>query len=102
MLCDHSFAPLLKSYIIYVVQFRWVKWNEEHAAGHGCSIPEIESVVRQAGRGYPRRCGPGKLLVVGRGQGGRPVKVIYVLDDDGTAFVIHAMPMTTGWRRRRG
>ena len=76
--------------------------NEEHATQHGCSIPEIESAVRNAGRGYPRRCGPGKLLVVGRGEGGMPVKVIYLLDDDGTAFVIHAMPMTTRRRRRRG
>jgi hypothetical protein len=41
-----------------------------------------------------------KRLVIGRGQGGRFVKVIYVLDRDGTAYVIHAMPLTT--RRRRG
>jgi hypothetical protein len=38
--------------------------------------------------------------VIGRGIGGRLIEVVYVLDEDGTAFVIHAMPLTT--RRRRG
>jgi hypothetical protein len=81
-------------------QFRWIDWNEAHATKHGCTIGEIESVVRNAGRGFPRKRDRKKWLVVGRGTGGRPIRVIYVLDDDGTAFVIHAMPLTT--RRRRG
>jgi len=41
-----------------------------------------------------------KWLVIGRGTGDRIVKVIYLLDGDKAAFVIHAMPLTT--RRRRG
>jgi hypothetical protein len=57
-------------------------------------------VVRNAGRGFPRKRDSEKWLVVGRGIGGRFIEVIYLLDDDGTAFVIHAMPLTT--RRRRG
>jgi hypothetical protein len=36
----------------------------------------------------------------GRGKGNRMVQVAYILDPDGTIFVIHAMPLTT--RRRRG
>ena len=51
--------------------FRWNDWNCEHATGHGCTIPEIESVVRNRGRGFPRRIGDGKYLVQGRGVGGR-------------------------------
>ena len=82
------------------MQFRWIRWNEDHATRHGCSIREIESVAANPGRGFPRKSGRGKLLVVGRGQGDRMIEVIYTLDDDGTAFVIHAMPHTT--RRRRG
>jgi hypothetical protein len=81
-------------------QFRWIEWNRDHATKHGCKIAEIESVVRKAGRGFPRRLNKAKWQVVGRGSGERPMEVIYLLDDDGTAFVIHAMFLTT--RRRRG
>jgi hypothetical protein len=41
-----------------------------------------------------------KWLVIGRAMGGRVIEVIYLVDEDGTAFVIHAMPLST--RRRRG
>jgi uncharacterized DUF497 family protein len=82
-------------------EFRWIEWNHEHATQHGCTIGEIENVVRNAGRGFPRKRDRQKWLVVGRGTGGRMIRVIYILDDDGTAFVIHAMPVTTR-RRRRG
>lgn len=82
--------------------FRWIEWNLEHATKHGCSIEEIESVVLRPPRGFPRNHGHGKILVQGRGIGGRVIEVIYVLDDDGkTAFVIHAMPLTTRRRRSR-
>ena len=50
--------------------------------------------------GFPRKRDREKWLVIGRGIGGRLVEIVYLLDDDGTAFVIHAMPLTT--RRRRG
>jgi hypothetical protein len=79
-------------------QFRWIEWNRDQATKHGCKIPEIESVVRNAGRGFPRKLEREKWLVIGRGFGGRLIEVMYVLDNDGTAFVIHAMPLTT--RRR--
>jgi uncharacterized DUF497 family protein len=80
--------------------FRWNEWNLEHATKHGCSVTEIESVLRNMGHGFPRKVDDKKRLVIGRGQGGRVVRVIYVLDPDRTAYVIHAMPVTT--RRRRG
>jgi len=79
--------------------FRWNDWNREHATQHGCSIPEIESVVRSAGRGFPRKHGKGKWLVQGRGAGGRMIQVIYLISPPPFVFVIHAMPLTT--RRRR-
>ncbi|HWB53068.1 MAG TPA: hypothetical protein VG722_02710 [Tepidisphaeraceae bacterium] len=55
--------------------------------------------MRNPGRGFPRKRDKKKWLVIGRGSGGRLIRVIYFLDPDGTAFVIHAMPLTT--RRRR-
>ena len=81
-------------------EFRWIEWNRDQAGKHRCAIEEIESVVRNAGRGFPRKIDRKKWLVIGRGTGGRVIEVIYLLDEDGTAFVIHAMPLTT--RRRRG
>jgi len=87
-------------YVVAPSEFRWIEWNQEHATSHGCSIHEIESVIRNARRGFPRKIDRKKWLVVGRGTGVRMIETIYLLDDDGTAFVIHAMPLTT--RRRRG
>lgn len=81
------------------MQFRWIEWNIDHASRHGCLISEIESIIAHPQRGFPRKCGSGKLMTIGRGRGGRMVEVVYTLDDDGTAFVIHAMPLTV--RRRR-
>ena len=75
------------------MEFRWNAWNLDHATQHSCSVEEIEAVVRNAGRGYPRKQGQGKYLVVARGTGGRFVQAIYVLDADGTRYVSHAMPL---------
>lgn len=81
--------------------FRWNSWNLDHATIHGCRIEEIESVVRNAGRGFPRKIGDDKLMVEGRGTGGKMIRVVYVLDSDDTIYVIHAMPLTTRRRRSR-
>jgi hypothetical protein len=81
-------------------EFRWIEWNLGQTTKHGCTISEIEQVVRRTGYGYPRKLDKKKWLVIGRGVGNRVIEVIYLLDDDGTAFVIHAMPLTT--RRGRG
>jgi hypothetical protein len=81
--------------------FRWNEWNLEHATGHGASIEEIESIVLNAQRPYPMRSDRGTFSVIGRGVGGRLVKVVYVVDPDGrTAFVIHSMPLSSAQKRR--
>lgn len=81
--------------------FRWNDWNVGQATKHGCSLDEIRSAVRNAGRGFPKYVGDGKWLVYGRGTGDRMIEVIYVLDADKTIYVIHSMPVTLR-RRRRG
>ena len=83
------------------VEFLWIEWNREHATAHGCSIAEIEAVVRNVGHGKTRDIGNGKYIVEGQGQGGRMIRVIFLKDLEGTLFVIHAMSLTTR-RRRRG
>lgn len=85
-----------------MIEFRWNAWNLESASKHGCTIEEVESVVRRAGRGFPRFIGDGKFLVCGRGSGDRMIEVIYLRDPRPavTLYVIHAMPLAL--RRRRG
>jgi uncharacterized DUF497 family protein len=80
--------------------FRWNDWNQTKVAKHGVSVQEAERVARLARRPYPRKIDNDKWQVVGRGQGDRWFQVIYIVDPDGTLFIIHAMPLTT--RRRRG
>jgi hypothetical protein len=80
--------------------FRWIDWNLDHATKHGCGISEIESIVRR-NFNRARKFGNGKWRIEGRGQGDRVVEVIFVKDDDGTIFVIHAMPLTTRRRKNR-
>lgn len=60
---------------------------------HGCTPSEAERVIRAAGRGYPRKVGDGKYKVIGRGQGGRLVRVIFIYSPPGEVYVIYATPL---------
>ncbi len=87
------------------MDFRWSRWNIEHLAEHGVGPEEAEEVVREAERPYPRRIGADKWLVWGPGGGGRLLQVIFVVDEDGTAFVLHGRELTRrekGRHRRKG
>lgn len=80
------------------MDFRWNEWNTAHVAKHGVAPAEAEQIVRD---GLPLYRGDGKYLVQGRGRGGRWLQVIYVVDDDGPLYVIHARPLTEREKRRR-
>jgi len=82
------------------MEFRWIAWNHDHIAEHGVGSEEAELVVRNAKAPFPEQLGDDKLLVMGRGSGGRFLQVIYVLDPDDTVFVIHARPLTGREKRR--
>jgi alkyl hydroperoxide reductase subunit AhpC len=45
--------------------------------------------------------GNNKWMVQGRGQGDRPIRVVFLIDPDKTIYIIHAMPLTTRRRRSR-
>lgn len=83
------------------MDFRWNRWNVEHLAEHGVSPESAEEVVEGARSPYPRRIGDDKLLVWGPSDRGELLQVIFVLDDDGTVFVVHARPLTEAEKRRR-
>ncbi|HEX4128499.1 MAG TPA: hypothetical protein VHZ24_00550 [Pirellulales bacterium] len=57
-------------------------------------------MVRGVRRPFPRAIDDNKFLVCGRGSGGRLLQVVFVLDDDGTVFVIHARSLTDKEKRR--
>jgi uncharacterized DUF497 family protein len=82
-------------------EFRWNEWNLDHATRHGVMPEEAEHVVLNARRPYPEVIGEGKLLVIGPGVEGRFVQVIFVLDEDRTAYIIHARPLITRSDKRR-
>jgi len=87
------------------LDFRWNQWNIEHLSSHGVDPDEAEEVVQAARNPFPRRIGDDKLLVWGPGRGGRLLQIIFVVDDDGTAFVIHGRELTNrekrSYRRKR-
>jgi uncharacterized protein len=74
--------------------FRWNEWNIEHVSKHGVAPDEAEAVARAAQPPFPQHVGDGKWVVGGRGEGGRFVQVIYVIDPDESFYIIHARPMT--------
>jgi uncharacterized DUF497 family protein len=85
------------------MEFRWNDWNLDHATRHGVNPGEAEAVVRGATAPYPEHRGDDKYMVIGRGVGGRFVRVVFVEDEEGMVFVIHAMPLRERdkWRYRR-
>ena len=82
------------------MDFRWNDWNLDHATSHGISVDEIEALIESARPPFPEYRGDDKWIVVGPGKGGRFVQVIFLLDDDGTAYAIHARLLTDPEKRR--
>lgn len=80
--------------------FRWNEWNIDHIAGHGVTPGEAEEVVRNARRPYPKDLGAGKWIVWGRGSGGRFLQVIFIIDPEETAYLIHSRPLNETEKRR--
>jgi uncharacterized DUF497 family protein len=82
------------------MQFRWNDWNIEHVTAHGVEPDEAELVVNGAKQPFPLRYPDDKWFVWGQGYGGRLLQVIYVLDEGGTIYVIHARPLIEKEKRR--
>lgn len=80
--------------------FRWIAWNTGKVEGHGLGIDDVEYVVNDARRPFPKPIGGEKWLVVGPTPDGRVIQVIYLVDLDDALFVIHARPLTPKERRR--
>jgi uncharacterized DUF497 family protein len=82
-------------------RFRWIPWNVGKVEGHKLTVGEVEYAVNSARRPFPKPIGNEKWLVIGPTNSGRPIQVIYLVDDDEALFIIHARPLTHQERRRR-
>ena len=82
------------------MDFRWNEWNLEHVTKHGVTTDEAEQIVTAAKPPFPESGGEDKLRVWGQATAGRYLQVVYILDPDGTVFIIHARPLTTAEKRR--
>ncbi len=82
------------------MDFRWNDWNVGKVQGHGLTPEDAERAVSGAAGRFPLYRGDGKYLVWGKGKGGRLVQVVFIVDDEGTVFVIHARRLTQREKRR--
>ena len=82
------------------MEFRWIEWNVDHIAEHGVTPGEAERVVMAARPPYPESREDNKWRVVGTGVGGRFLQVVYLIEEEGAIFVIHARPLTDNEKRR--
>lgn len=80
--------------------YRWNEWNVEHIAEHGITPTEAEHVVDNARPPYPEQTRNKKFLVRGNNANGDFLQVIYLVDPDGTIYIIHARPLTDREKRR--
>jgi uncharacterized DUF497 family protein len=83
-----------------VYDFRWIAWNIGKVEDHGLTVSDVEYVVNNSHRPYPKPIGNEKWLVIGPTRDGRVVQAIYLVDAGESLFVIHARPLTPKERRR--
>lgn len=82
------------------MEFRWIDWNLDKVHGHSVEPEEAEEAVRNARRPYPEENYEGRWLVQAQSDGGRYLQVVYLIDPEGTLFVIHSRPLTEREKRK--
>lgn len=80
--------------------FRWNDWNLDHVPRHGVTPEEAEGLVRNARHPFPQYCGDGRWTVWGQGSSGRFLQAVFLIDEDGTSYIIHARPLSEREKRR--
>jgi uncharacterized DUF497 family protein len=76
------------------MEFRWIDWNIDKVHSHGVEPEEAEEAVGNARPPYPRKDLDGRWLVQAQSDGGRFLQVVYLVDPEGTLFIIHSRPLT--------
>lgn len=70
------------------------------ARKHGISDTTIRRILATPIYVFRLRADPPKNAVLGIDDRMRPIEVVYVINDDGTQVVIHAMPASTAFLNR--
>ncbi len=81
------------------MDFRWIDWNIDKVQSHGVEPEEAEQAVRGARPPYPRSDLDGRRLVRARTDSGRYLQVVFIIDPDRGAFVIHSRPLNVREQR---
>jgi uncharacterized DUF497 family protein len=82
-----------------VYECRWNEWNRDKCEKHNVSPHEAEYVVNHPARGFPRKIGSRKRLAIGQAADGTYLQVIFIVDPEGTAFIIHSRPLIEAEKR---
>lgn len=70
------------------------------ALKHDIDETTIRHVVQAPIYAFALRQEPPKVALLGMSTGMQPLEVVYVINDDGTLVVIHAMPATQAFLHR--
>ncbi len=81
-------------------EFKWIGWNVEKCLRHGVTPDAAEYVIQNARSPYPTGIDDDKILVCGQSEDGQYLQVIFLVQEDGVLFVIHARPMTEKEKHR--
>jgi hypothetical protein len=73
----------------------------DRVEGHGLAVGDVEDVVNNAGRPFPKADRQREMACDRATPGGSVIQGMYLVDADGTLFVIHARPLRPKERRRR-
>lgn len=80
--------------------FRWNAWNVEHIGRHGVTPQQTEFLVLSARPPWPSYEGDGRWMVRGQDANGLFIQVVYIVDPEGTLYVIHARPLNDREKRQ--
>ena len=83
-----------------MIYCRWNEWNVQHIAEHGVQPEEVEYVLQNSRAPWPEQLGGGKLLVIGQTSSGEYLQVVFLQEEEGSIFVIHARPLREHEKRR--
>ncbi|MFT4187646.1 MAG: hypothetical protein QM621_03610 [Aeromicrobium sp.] len=72
----------------------------QSALKHGVAADDIQSVLQRPVYEVVTRQGPLKVMVLGVDSMLRPIEIVYVINDDGTKVVIHAMSASRAFLNR--
>jgi uncharacterized DUF497 family protein len=79
--------------------FLWFEWAIQNVEKHGLDTREVEFVVNNAKKPFPRNRGNDVFYVAGPTRAGRWIEVLYDMDGD-VVVIFHARELTSEEAKR--